>query len=97
MMSAIRDVPERPVPATKIGEGKGMASSQTLSPAPVQAIYPLHPLLRAGPAPAAPSALPDGRLQQATNELSKLPNAPHPSHTDALISARPGAGVIRLS
>ncbi|RQW89183.1 hypothetical protein DKL51_23900 [Micromonospora globispora] len=56
MMSAIRDVPERPVPATKIGEGKGMASSQTLSPAPVQAIYPFHPLLRAGPAPAAPSA-----------------------------------------
>ncbi|RKN54030.1 hypothetical protein D7193_18520 [Micromonospora costi] len=56
MMSAIRDVPERPVPATKIGEGEGMASSQTFSPAPVQAIYPRHPLLRAGPAPAVSGA-----------------------------------------
>ena len=87
MMSAIRDVPERPVPATKIGEGKGMASSQTLSPAPVQAIYPLHPLLRAGPAPAAPSACRTAASNKRANELSKLPNAPHPSHTDALISA----------
>ena len=33
-----------------------MASSQAVSPAPVQALYPLHPLLLAGPAPAAPSA-----------------------------------------
>ncbi|KAB1161545.1 hypothetical protein F6X68_04020 [Micromonospora sp. AMSO12t] len=45
MMSASRDVPERPVPATKTGEGEGdMASSQTPSPAPVQSIYPLQPL-----------------------------------------------------
>ena len=43
MMSAIRDVPERPVPATKIGEREGMASSQTLSPPPAQAIYPPTP------------------------------------------------------
>ena len=57
MISAIRDVPERPVPATKIGEGEGMASSQTLSPAPVQASYPFvrcygpdpPPTARAGP------------------------------------------------
>ena len=31
--------------------------------------------------------MPGGRLQQASNELTRLPNAPHPSHTDALISA----------
>ena len=65
-----------------------MASSQTLGPAPVQAIYPLHPMLRAGPARTRRvECVSDGRLQQASNELSRLPNAPHPSHTDALISA----------
>ncbi|RLQ01775.1 hypothetical protein EAD96_23465 [Micromonospora sp. BL1] len=40
MMSAIRDVPERPVPATKTGEGDGMDGSQTPGPARRQSIYP---------------------------------------------------------
>ena len=40
MTSAIRDVPERPVPATKTGEGDGMDGSQTPGPARGQSIYP---------------------------------------------------------
>lgn len=86
MMSAIRDVPERPVPATKTGEGIGMASSQTLSPVPVQAVYSLH--RGYGPAPhRRAECVPDGRLAQGSIDLSKPPNAPHALHTDALVSA----------
>lgn len=40
MTSAIRDVPERPVPATKTGEGDGMDGSQTPGPAQGQSNYP---------------------------------------------------------
>ncbi len=40
MTSAIRDVPERPVPATKTGEGDDMDGSQTPGPAQGQSNYP---------------------------------------------------------
>ncbi len=40
MTSAIRDVPERPVPATKTGEGDCMDGSQTPGPAQGQSNYP---------------------------------------------------------